>query len=71
MKRLAYARCFIEISAKTSSQRSVSLEIEGGEKVSIDVKYEWLPPTYEKYHTFGQRETQCPIKETWLPKDKP
>jgi len=49
---------------------SIFLEVDGGEKVNIDVEYEWIPPTCKKCLCFGHMEPHCPTKETWVPKDK-
>jgi len=70
VEKLAYAICFIEISANKPLQSSVVLGIEGGEKAVIVVEYEWLPPRCSKCNSFGYNDFQCPTKESWIPKDK-
>ena len=47
-EKLAYARCFIEIFVTKTLPKTVLLEMDGGEKVSIEVVFEWLPPTCTK-----------------------
>ena len=74
-QKLAFARCFIEIFATKPLPKTVSLEMDGGEKVSIEVEFEWLPPTCTKCKCFGHDESQCPAIEVWRqkvssPKDK-
>jgi len=67
-KKLAFARCFVESSAKKPLPKSLCMEVEGGEKVNIEVEHEWVPPTCKQCPCFGHVESQCPTKETWVPK---
>ena len=43
-ERLAYARCFVEISASKQLPSQKTLEVEEGERVTVPVSYEWIPP---------------------------
>ena len=70
LEKLAFARCFVEISANKPLQQSVKLEVDGEDTVQIVVEYEWLPPKCDKCNTFGHIVTHCPTKETWLPKER-
>ena len=67
-EKLAYARSFIEISAAKSLPKTVSIELEEGERVFIDVEYEWAPPICAKCKTFGHIDSQCPSIKVWRPK---
>ena len=67
MERVAFARCFVEISANAPLKIFVWLEVEEEEKVNIDVEYEWIPHTCTKCKSFGHIAAQCPTKEVWRP----
>ena len=67
-EKLAYARGFIEIFVTKTLPKTVLLEMDGGEKVSIEVVFEWLPPTCTKCKCFGHVESQCSAIEVWRPK---
>lgn len=69
-ERLAYARCFVEISSNSKLPTSVKMEIGNGEWLETPVQYEWLPPNCVKCCNFGHLESQCPIitVEKWVPK---
>ena len=69
LERIAYARCFVEISAHAPFKKYVWLEMKGEEKSKIDVEYEWVPPTCSKCKCFGHLNYQCPTKEMWRPKE--
>ena len=67
-ERLAYARCFIEVSAKKPLPSSVILQVEGREEFEVEVEYEWLPPMCTKCSSFGRHMySHCPTKSTWVP----
>jgi len=66
-KRLAYAICFIEVSAAKPLPKKISLQIEGGNIFDIEVEYEWIPPVCTKCTSFGHITCQCPTKATWVP----
>ena len=68
-EKLAFARCFIEISSLKVLPESVSLELEDGEMVNIPVEYEWLPPLCTKCKTFGHVVAQCPTIRIWQQKE--
>jgi len=61
-EKLAFARCFIEINVAKPLAKTVALEVEGREKVIIEVEYEWIPPTCTKCKCFGHEDLQCPTK---------
>ena len=67
-ERLEYTCCFVEISAKTPVTKFVHQEIEDGEKVNVDIEYEWLPPRCSKCICFGHVDHQCPTKQLWKQK---
>jgi len=52
-EKLAFARCFVDITAKKPLAKSLTLEIEGGENVNIEVEHEWVPSTCSKCQCFG------------------
>lgn len=60
---LAYARCFVEISASKKLPNHVVLDLEDGERVSLPVIYEWVPPLCQKCVSFGHVDTQCPTNK--------
>jgi len=68
-ENLAFARCFVEISARQAIVNTWILEVEGGEKVTIAVEYEWVRPTCTRCKCFGHVDTQCPTKVEWRPKN--
>lgn len=67
-ERLAYARCFVEISASAKLPRKVLLEIKNGEIMEIPIEFEWVPPICVKCKSFGHSENQCSSIEVWVPK---
>ena len=68
-ERLAYARRFVEISAKRTLPKFIWLEFDGGDRIKIAVDYEWVPPTCTKCSCFGHMDSQCPTTKVWKPKD--
>lgn len=71
-ERMAYARCFVEISAKDTLPKAVKLDLGDGEWVETQVQYEWLPPRCTKCITFEHVESQCPMitVEKRIPKQR-
>ncbi|XP_020266255.1 uncharacterized protein LOC109841719 [Asparagus officinalis] len=69
-ERLAYARCFVEISSRAKLPNSIRMDLGNGEWLETDVEYEWIPPKCNKCQNFGHMEYQCPvvIVEKWIPK---
>ncbi|XP_020250145.1 uncharacterized protein LOC109827551 [Asparagus officinalis] len=69
-ERLAYARCFVEISSKAKLPNSVRMDLGNGEWLETKVEYEWVPPKCSKCLVFGHVEYQCPVVlvEKWVPK---
>ena len=52
-EKLAYARCFVEISVARQLPDNVTLMLDGGEKFSVLVAYEWVPPHCSTCVNFG------------------
>ncbi|XP_020243286.1 uncharacterized protein LOC109821513 [Asparagus officinalis] len=69
-ERLAYARCFVEISSKAKLPNSIRMDLGNGDWLETAVEYEWIPPKCDKCQNFGHVEYQCPvvIVEKWVPK---
>ncbi|XP_020251080.1 uncharacterized protein LOC109828511 [Asparagus officinalis] len=69
-ERLAFARCFVEISSKAKLPTTVKLDLGNGEWLETSVEYEWIPPRCSKCHNFGHVEYQCPVVlvDKWIPK---
>lgn len=69
-ERLAYARCFVEISSKDKLPNSVKMDLGNREWLETNVEYEWVPPKCSKCFNFGHVDYQCPIVlvEKWVPK---
>ncbi|XP_020272316.1 uncharacterized protein LOC109847499 [Asparagus officinalis] len=70
-ERLAYARCFVEISSKSKLPNSVRLDLGNGEWLETNVEYEWIPPKCNKCLIFGHVNYQCLVVlvEKWIPKE--
>jgi len=70
-ERLSFARCFIEISAKSTLPGTIKLNLGPDEWVDVQVQYEWVPPTCSKCCNFGHVQSQCPtvFVEKWVPKN--
>ena len=70
-EKLAFARCFVEISSKTILPNSVKMDLGNGELIETPVQYEWVPPKCAKCLNFGHSEHQCPVVnvEIWVPKE--
>jgi len=66
-ERLAYARCFIKVSAARPLPKTISVQVEEWEEVEIEVAYEWIPPVCMKCCFFGHVNYQCPTKPKWIP----
>ena len=62
-EKLAFARCFVDITAKKPLAKSLTLEIEGGENVNIEVEHEWVPSTCSKCSVLGMLMSQKRILE--------
>jgi len=68
-EKLAYAKCFIEISASILLPSTITLDLEGGDRIDIPVDYEWTPLLCKKSVNFGHTEAQCPTTRVWRQKE--
>ncbi|XP_020258784.1 uncharacterized protein LOC109835211 [Asparagus officinalis] len=69
-ERLAYARCFVEISSKAKLPNYIRMDLGNGDWLETAVEYEWIPPKCVKCQNFGHVDHQCPvvIVEKWVAK---
>jgi len=44
-ERISYARCFVEVKESGPFLEQVSLVAEDGENLSVEIEYEWVPPS--------------------------
>ena len=68
-ERLSYARCFVEVSVAKMLPSSISLKVEDGEELEVEVEYEWVPPSCSVCTSFGHSIEQCPTKQKWQLKE--
>ena len=64
-ERLAYAWCFVEVTAAKTLPNRLTLEDEEGETQIIDVEYEWVPSTLPKMCLFWP--LNYPTVRVWKP----
>jgi len=69
-EKLYFARCFIEIEDSKPLPKIISIEMEEGDTLELQVEFEWVSPVCKRCSTFGHQAIQCPTTHTWLPKDK-
>jgi len=59
----------VKISVKKAPPKVIKLQLEDGGQVQLEVESEWIPPLFQKCHSFGHVLVQCPTKANWIPKD--
>lgn len=69
-KRLAFAKCFIDVSAAEPLTDKVALEMQDSTQVKLPAEYEWEPPRCENRSSFGHFDSRCPVPK-WVPEKKP
>ena len=69
-ERISYAQVFVEVSADKPLVDKVSLQIEEGEEMEIDVTCEWVPPVCKLCKSLGHVDKQYPTSPVWVPKQK-
>ena len=66
---MGYAKLFVELSVAKPPPKIIDIQLEDGEKIQLQVEYEWIPPHSHKCSSFGHLTCQCPVKEKWVPKE--
>lgn len=67
--QIAYARCFVEISANTPRVHSMKVVVPNGPPLDIPVEYEHIPPMCMECFCFGHVDSQCPMASVWKEKE--
>jgi len=67
-ERISYARCFVEIDASKTLPSLVTLELEDGDGIEVQIQFERVPPICNKCKTFVHQDNQFPTVKAWVPK---
>lgn len=69
-KRLGFARVLVEVNVHSLLPKEVSIMLEDGDKIDIEIEYPWLPPKCTVCNSFGHPTYACAKqgKPKWIPK---